>query len=205
MAMSQGAWVCHFLAEIVELVAFIFSLPFRLLAEILSGGGGDDDLQDAHDYFVEEGRKHLAGARDADLPAALRDELALAAVGAADHAIAIGRSLLRLHPSPFAVKGLGRSTCWASAAATRRGGERRRDAPSALDAALSAGYGYHDLLPLEERADALVARAEIELARYLRCTLLNSGHRGQAIADLREAVRIYPDNGRANALLLKYN
>uniref|UniRef100_A0A0E0NBD0 Uncharacterized protein n=1 Tax=Oryza rufipogon TaxID=4529 RepID=A0A0E0NBD0_ORYRU len=119
MAMSQGAWVCHFLAEIVELMAFIFSLPFRLLAEILSGGGGDGDLQDAHDYFVEEGRKHLAGARDADLPAALRDELALAAVGAADHAIAIGRSLLRLHPSPFAVKGLGRSTCWASAAATR--------------------------------------------------------------------------------------
>uniref|UniRef100_A0A0D9YNY8 Uncharacterized protein n=1 Tax=Oryza glumipatula TaxID=40148 RepID=A0A0D9YNY8_9ORYZ len=158
MAMSQGAWVCHFLAEIVELVAFIFSLPFRLLAEILSGGGGggggDGDLQDAHDYFVEEGRKHLAG------PGALH--------------------LL---------------------------GERRRDALSALDAALSAGYGYgyHDLLPLEERADALVARAEIELARYLRCTLLNSGHRGQAIADLREAVRICPDNGRANALLLKYN
>lgn len=86
-------------------------------------------------------------------------------------------------------------------------GERRRDALSALDAALSTGYGYgyHDLLPLEERADALVARAEIELVRYLRCTLLNSGHRGQAIADLREAVRICPDNGRANALLLKYN
>lgn len=50
-----------------------------------------------------------------------------------------------------------------------------------------------------------MARAEIELARYLRCTLLNSGHRGQAIADLREAVRICLDNGRANALLLKYN